>query len=60
MTWLEAFKKDHPSLSEEFIMDEFCPVDGLLGRCPEFDGEVDCEKCGRRQMPEDGEAGPDR
>lgn len=60
MTWLEKFKEEHPTLTEGYIIAEFCPEDGLVGMCPEIDGEVDCIKCWNRQMPEDGEAGPDR
>ena len=63
MTWLERFKEDHPTLADEYIMDEFCPEDGLVGNCPLFDGEVDCERCWHRQIPGTGELtedGPDR
>ena len=62
MTWLEKFKADHPTLAEGYIIAEFCPEDGLVGKCPE-DGTgnvLECEECWNRQMPEDGEAGPDR
>lgn len=59
MTWLEKFHKEHPSLAESYIMEEFCSEDGLVGMCPEIDGEVDCEKCWLRQVPEnDGRAMP--
>ena len=61
MNWLEKFKKDHPTLADEYIMDEFCPDDGLVSNCPLFDGEVDCKKCWMRPVDADDDitvAGP--
>jgi len=64
MTWLDKFKADHPTLSDEYIIDEYCPDDGLVSNCPLFDGEPDCEKCWRRPAPEKPggitQDGPDR
>lgn len=67
MTWLEKFKAEHPTLADEYIMDEFCPDDGLVSNCPLFDGEVDCRKCWMRTVEPDAEPaegmtqdGPDR
>ena len=63
MTWMEKFKKEHPTLADAYIMDEFCPDDGLVSNCPTFDGEVDCRKCWHREIPGTGELteeGPDR
>lgn len=62
MTWLEKFKADHPTLTEGYIIAEFCPEDGLVSMCPsDSAGNVlECEECWNRQMPEDGEAGPDK
>lgn len=61
MTWLEAFKKDHPTIPEGYIIADFCQNDKLVSmKCEETDGEPDCDACWNRTMPEDGEAGPDR
>lgn len=53
MTWLEKFREDHPTLTDAEIMDDYCPVDGLVGMCPTFDGKVDCEKCWKRPADDD-------
>ena len=61
MTWLEKFKADHPTIPEDYIIADFCPNDKLVSmKCEETDGVPDCDACWRRQMPEDGVAGPDR
>ena len=63
MTWLEKFKADHPTLTDEEIMDEYCPDDGLVSFCPLFGGVPDCRKCWLRPVPDaDGLSaeGPDR
>ena len=64
MTWLEQFKAEHPQLADEYIINEYCPTDGLVGNCPLFDGQPDCEKCWARPVPEKSggltEDGPDR
>ena len=59
MTWLEKFREEHPKMTDEEIMDDYCPVDGLVGMCPLFDGEVDCRKCWMRpaDTESDGEPG---
>ena len=62
MTWLEKFKADHPTLTEGYIIAEFCPTDGLVSMCPsDSAGNVlECEECWNRQMPEETTEGPDR
>ena len=63
MTWLEKFHAEHKTLSQGYIMAEYCPDDKLVHMvCETTDGQPDCVRCWMRQVPESGESveGPDR
>ena len=54
MTYLDRFKREHPTLDADYIMDMYCPDDKLVSMiCEGTDGLPECRKCWLRQVPDD-------
>ena len=56
MTYLERFKGEHPDLDEEYIVEMYCPTDGLVSMmCPSDakGNRMECEECWHREVPDE-------
>lgn len=45
MTWLEKFKREHPLMRKQNIIDDFCPEDRLIVCASEDDPEGRTSMC---------------
>lgn len=57
MTWIEKGRKEHPGVSDEYIMQTYCPEDKEKSMLCFGNDEAECRACWMRPMEPDA---PDR